>query len=346
MKKTVLLTVVMVFVLTTMVFASGSQESDASNATGSEKYAGKMAWYYPFPHPFGEACKEGIDAYVTDTGIDVAVRIGPEFTIESQLANLEALRAKGYNVFSTFSVDGAAVNGLYEEFVAGGAIVNNVGWDSGRPNKASTLISTNIENSAAEAMEYLAEKMNYKGNIMTLYGDITTTTFTDRLNGVNSVFKKYPDLNLEIELNNMLTNEDALIKIDDALTANYDDIDGIISLGFNISTALCQIMDEKLAAGAKKIPIILIDMDAIIEKAIRDGIVSATVVQNPYGIGYISGKVMTLQSDGYTTRSGVYHIDTGIVIVEKHNIDSYEDDIKKRTMEIVDSLTTEYLEKK
>ena len=78
---------------------------EAPEVTSKTNYEGLLAWYYPFPHPFGEACKAGIDAYVRDTGIPVKVLIGPEFTMTSEIESVEALMGQGYKHYGIFSVD-------------------------------------------------------------------------------------------------------------------------------------------------------------------------------------------------------------------------------------------------
>lgn len=332
----------------TIATDSTSNESTTENEStdeSGESYEGLLAWYYPFPHVFGEGCKAGVESYVKETGIPINIMIGPDFTQESENERIEALLSMGYKYFGIFGVDGAGSNGLYQEIVDAGGIANNLGWDSTQPTPASHLISTDIGKSAEMGMEYLAEQMGYKGKVMACYGPIVDTTFPTRQNAVNSVIEKYPDMEIAVELTDMITNEDALMKMEDGITSHKGEIDGIISLGANSSTAACTILDEMYAKGAERMVSVLIDIDDTISNAIKDGIIDATIVQNEYGIGYISGEVLKLQADGYRPKEGFYHIDTGIVVVTKDNIDDYSADLEKVTQEILSTLTTVYMQK-
>ncbi len=340
MKKIGIVALVLVALMAFALIGGGFAASE-----DPASYEGLLAWYYPFPHVFGEGCKAGVDAYVEETGIPIKVMIGPDFTQESENEKVEALLSQGYQYFGIFGVDGAGSNGLYQEIVDAGGMVNNLGWDSAQPTPASHLISTDIGKSAEMGMEYLAELMGYEGKVMACYGPIVDTTFPTRQNAVNSVIAKYPDMELAVELTDMITNEDALMKMEDGLTSHEGEIDGIISLGANSSTAACTILDEMYSKGADRMYSVLIDMDDTISNAISNGVIDATIVQNEYGIGYISGEVLKLQADGYKPKEGAYHIDTGIVVVTKDNIGDYAGDLEAVTQQILGTLTTSYMEK-
>lgn len=321
------------------------QDVDVNVGEETVKYDNLLAWYYPFPHPFGEACKEGIEAYVRDTGINVKVVIGPEFTMSSELENIEALVSQGYRHFGVFSVDAAAANGMYDELTARGCTFNNLGWDTAQPTAAYHLISTNIYNSAVIQMESLAEFLGYKGNIMIAYESLKDSAIQERRAAVNDVLEKYPDLNVVAEVSDVETVQAATMKIEDTLNANAGNINGIISLGFTCTQALITTLSDYYARGGEKIYCVGIDTDDMINQAITSGVLDATVAQNAFGIGYISGEVFRLQAEGYKPKEGKYHIDTGIVMVTKDNLNSFNADLESLTKEIIGTLTTEYMEK-
>jgi ABC-type sugar transport system substrate-binding protein len=308
--------------------------------------AGLLAWYYPFPHPFGAACKVGIDAYVKETGVPVNVVIGPEFTMTSEIESIEAMMAQGYKYFGIFSCDAAAANGLYEEMVKKGCQVNNIGWDSAPNSVANFVISTDIEKSAEMEMEYVAKLINYKGSIMVCSESTTDSAIQLRHKGIDKILAKYPDMKVGVELTDMLTVEACTTKIGDALSANAGKVDGIVSLGYTCTQALCNVLSDIYQKGTKHIAAVGVDSDEVIAKNIKDGVFDATCVQNPYGIGYISGEVMKLEYQGWTPKSGMYHIDTGAIMADKSNIDSTAAAFTDLTNKIISTLTTNYMEKK
>ncbi|MCE5188715.1 MAG: sugar ABC transporter substrate-binding protein [Eubacteriales bacterium] len=320
-------------------------EAAAADTIDPASYDGLLAWYYPLPHPFGEACKAGIDQYVKDTGINVNVMIGPEFTMSSELENVEALAAQGYKHFGVFSVDAAATDGMYEELIAKGCTFVNLGWNSGEDTPASFLIATNIYNSAVIEMETLAKLMNYKGGIMVAYESVKDSAIQERRRAVEDVMAKYPDMSIVCETFDVETVQAASMKIEDALNANAGKINGIISLGFTCTQALVSSLGDYYGRGGEKIYCVGIDTDDLILQGLEQGTLDATVAQNAFGIGYISGEVLRLQADGYVPREGQYHIDSGIVMVTKDNMNNYSVDLEKVTKDILATLTTVYMEK-
>ena len=329
--------------------AEAATESAAEEAAPADydpaSYEGLLAWYYPFPHPFGEACKEGAEAYVEETGVPINIVIGPEFTLTSELESLESMASEGYKYFMVFSVDAAACDGLYEEFEERGITCNNIGWGTTDETMAHHLVSTNIYESAYKAMEFIGEKLDYKGGIMLAYESPSDAAALERKAAVKDFLAEHEDMELVAEAFDVMTTAEASAKIENTMNANEGKIDAIVSLGFTCTQALVTTLGDYYERGGDKIYCMGIDTDDLIFEGIRNDILDATIAQNSWGIGYISGEVMRLEADGWVPKEGGYHIDTGIVLVNKDTIDTYDQDLKDLTKEIVANLTTEYMEK-
>jgi len=61
-------------------------------------------------------------------------------------------------------------------------------------------------------------------------------------------------------------------------------------------------------------------------KAVQDGIIYATVVQKPFQFGYQSMKALKDLNDGKTVPP---FIDTGILVVNKGNLDSFWNELRE-----------------
>jgi ribose transport system substrate-binding protein len=85
------------------------------------------------------------------------------------------------------------------------------------------------------------------------------------------------------------------------------------------------------------------DTGAAVLAAIRDGSVDATVAQNTFGHGYIPVAIADMMLQGWTPRRRYQFINSGIVVVNKSNIDTYADSIHKLTDGILRDLKTNYL---
>ena len=77
-------------------------------------------------------------------------------------------------------------------------------------------------------------------------------------------------------------------KINALLAAQKDEIDGMIATGYIPSVVASKSLRT---LGDKRIKFVGIDDDPVVLDAIKDGFVSGTMAQNPYGQGYIGAYV-------------------------------------------------------
>jgi ribose transport system substrate-binding protein len=306
-------------------------------------YEGKLACHFPIPTMFGENCFAGVAAYTKDTGVPVKTIMGVEFTQTAQNAQIETLLSQGYKYFGIFGADGAGTNGLMQELESQGCISDNLGWDSVHPTVAKHLVATDLGKAAAIATEKLCELMNYKGNIIVCYGFTAELSYKQRKEAVASVVAKYPDVKIIAELSDMTTPESTLAKFNDGLVAHEGKIDGIVAVGA-YGSSISSVLEEQYQKGAKRMKCVLIDIDDVMIKHIKAGVFDGTIVQNEFGIGYIGSEVLRLQADGWKPKEGMYHIDTGVVYVDKTNIDNYSGQLTGVTKQILQDLTTKYMQ--
>lgn len=338
MKKIVLTAMVLVLVAF-VLFANGQNEE-----MDSEKDSGYMlAWYASAVHPYFDAVQNGVKAFAADTGIDVHQQIGPDWTQDSETQNLEALAAKGFTGFSVYPSDPSGANSIYEELVDNGASIVNFGTSTSLPTPASFAVATAVKDAAMVATEELIALMGGKGQILNVLEVITDANTKLRKEGVEEVVAKYPDVTIVQEISDMTSIEEATEKIDNAIAAKRDEIDGIICTGYTTTVAATQILNE-INAENREIAFVGIDDDPVVLDAIRKGTIDMTIAQNPYGHGYISMMILKLMADGYTPKDGKYFVNSGVAAVTSDNVDTYSEDLMDVTDEILGSLTTEYLE--
>ena len=87
------------------------------------------------------------------------------------------------------------------------------------------------------------------------------------------------------------------------------------------------------------------DDAAAIMQAIKDGIMDGTIVQNPYGHGYLSMLLLQYLSEGYKPKADAYFVDAGFAFATQENLETYNDDILAVTDQIKAELLDKYLEK-
>lgn len=135
-------------------------------------------------------------------------------------------------------------------------------------------------------MEALAKRMDYKGNVAILLGDLANEATRQRTKGVKAVVAKYPGLKVVQEQTAKFTRNDAVDVTSNWLTAG-DDIQAIASNNDEMAIGALQALGKNeqkiLVAGVDGTP------DAL--QMIKNGKMVATVFQDAKGQG--SGAVQT-----------------------------------------------------
>ncbi|KGT93041.1 rhizopine-binding protein [Erwinia typographi] len=135
-------------------------------------------------------------------------------------------------------------------------------------------------------MEALAKRMDYKGNIGILLGDLANESTRERTKGVKAIVAKYPGLKVVQEQTAKFTRNDAVDVVSNWLTAG-DDIQAIASNNDEMAIGALQALGKNdahvLVAGVDGTP------DAL--QMIKNGKMVATVFQDAKGQG--QGAVQT-----------------------------------------------------
>lgn len=336
MKK--FLTVLLAGILGTTMLAGCS--SDSSKGT-------KIVWYAPAPHPYFDEVKQGVEKFAEDEQVEVVMQIGPDWTQASENEKVEALAAQGMTALSIYPCDASGANGLYEELTDRGINVINFGTDTAKPTTASFAVATDVKQAAYDATEAIIKMMGEKGNIINVLEVLEDPNTALRKEGVEECVAQYPDVKIIQEVAGIKNVEEAVSKIESALSAHAGQVNGVVCTGFNTTVGLVQTLSDYYDKQGKdqKIYAIGIDTDPTVMKGIEEGILDATIAQNSKGHGYISCKLLKLLSEGYKVKEGQYFVDGGNVVVTKDNLTTYEEEIQKVTDKILGELVTTYLTK-
>ena len=104
--------------------------------------------------------------------------------------------------------------------------------------------------------------------------------------------------------------------------------------------------------GDKRIHMIGIDHDQVVLKAIKDGYVDGTMLQNPYGQGYIGSYVMAKLASGCKvkddapwakTAQTTRFIDSGTALAGPAQVDHYLDTMRSVTKTLLADFQQKYL---
>ncbi len=320
-----------------VVFALAVGCQDKSGASGDEP----IVWYGMMPHPYISQVQQGVEACEKDNNIKILKVVGKEWTQSDENSNIRALSTMNHKAFSIYPGDPAGANGLFEELKDHGQIVVAYGAEPKVPTPAVFTVATPIKEAAKTAARELIKMMGDKGKILNVLETVTDLNTTKRKEGIEEVVAEHPNVSIYNTISDMTQVSEAKQKIGAALAAGANDIDGIITTGWNPTVAAAAILTEwHKDPSHKRIKFIGIDDDPTVLKAIKDGYIDATIAQNPFGHGYISTTILAMTLNGYKPVKPYQFVDAGIVVVTKNNVDTYKQEVRKITDRIVNDLKT------
>lgn len=321
-----------------------------SSETGDQQTQGadsaKFAWYVPATHPYFEEVKAGVEAFEADNNIDVEIKIGPDWDQKSENEGIEALVVQGYDHIAFYPCDASGAVGMMKELKDSGVTFGVFGAPVSEEEVASIFVAMDVEVAAYNATKFVIEKMGGKGNIINVLEVIEDPNTQLRKKGVERAVAEYPDVQIIQEISNMKTADEASQKIEAALAANIEDVDGIVTTGNTTAVGLANVLKDVLDKNPDKtIYSIGADADPAVLKSIEDGYLTASIANNPYGHGYLTLTFLKYLSEGWEVNDGVYNVDAGYAFITKDNLDTYNEDIEQVTADILANIETEYLHK-
>ncbi len=242
---------------------------------------------------------------------------GPESEakVDEQLAMLEAALAKNPSAICLAAIDSQAVIPLVQRAVDAGIPV--IGFDSGVDSDL-ILATAATDNVAASmlAADKMAELIGGEGKVGIIVHDQTSTTGIDRRDGfINRMADKYPN----IEIVGPQYGEGDHLKSTDiakAMISSNPDIKGFFGANEGSIIGALNAVKELGLEGQ----IVTVGYDSGIQQmtAIRDGIQSGAITQDPIGIGYkaVEAAVMAIRGEELPVM-----IDTGFHWYDASNID-------------------------
>ncbi len=271
-----------------------------------------------FQHQFWQAVKAGADKAAVEFNVDVTFE-GPdsEAQVDRQIDMLAAALAKSPAAIGFAALDSQAAIPLLQKAKEAGIpiIAFDSGVDSDIP--VATAATDNVA-AAALAADKMAEFIGGEGKVAVIAHDQTSRTGIDRRDGfINRMAEAHPKIEVvtvQYGAGDQLQSTEIAKSI---LTANPD-LKGMF--GTNEGSAIGVVNGVK-ESGAKGIVIIGYDSGKAQKDAIRSGLMSGAITQNPVGIGYETVKAAIMAAKGEAVPA---KIDTGFYYYDATNIDSPE----------------------
>jgi len=268
-----------------------------------------------FQHQFWQAVKAGVDQAAEEFDVEVTFE-GPdnETMVDRQIDMLSAALAKKPVAIGFAALDSQAAIPLLKAAQKAGVAI--VAFDSGVDSDIPvTTASTDNVAAASLAADKMAEKLGGKGDVAVVAHDQTSRTGIDRRDGfLNRMKEKYPDINIvavQYGAGDQLQSTELTKAI---LTANPD-LKGVF--GTNEGSAIGVVNGVR---EMKRDDLVIIGYDSgkAQKDAVRSGLMTGAITQNPVGIGYETVKAALAASKGEEVAKT---IDTGFYYYDASNID-------------------------
>lgn len=301
------------------------------------------------PHPYFAAWEQaGLDA-AKDFGLAAAdYKVPQKWELSLQNQMLESLVTQGYNAFLVFPGDPVGTVAIADELAATGAPVMALAGCLKDPSDAVFCMGTDTGNSAYLGTKELLEVLPEGAKIAHFTGFLVDPNTQLRIDAVEQAATEAGAEVIQV-IADIDAPEPAEEKINAYLAAHAGDVDGIITTAWVPAVVASNALRK---IGDKRIKMVGIDHDEVVLNAIKDGYVHGTMLQNPYGQGYIGSYVADRLRAGCTVKEDApfksialtdKFIDSGTVFAGVGDVDNYVGSMQTITKEIFSGFEDTYL---
>jgi len=314
--KRILIFSIILLLLATMVFASGGQEG-----AGAEKQI-TLVMVPKGVHPYYEPCWQGFQDAAKKYGVNADFQAPNKFDVAIQARVIEDLIAQGVDGITISANDDKGLINVVKEAMDDGIKV--ITFDAPAPStEALTYIGTDNETAGYTAGEQMAELMGGKGKVAILQGGLGATNLNLRSQGFQQALKeKAPGIEL-VTIEDTKGDFATAVNVTEALLETYPDLDAIFGVSAYGAPAAATVVKEQGRSG----DLVIGGFDDLKDtlEFIRTGVVDFTLAQRTYAMGWLSVEKLL---DAINGKSITEKIDTGVLIVNNDNVDTYMEDMK------------------
>jgi inositol transport system substrate-binding protein len=200
-----------------------------------------------------------------------------------QLSQVESFISQKVDAIVVNPVDTAATKKITEAAVKAGiplVYVNRRPDDLNLPKGVVTVASNDLEAGQMQ-MQYLAEKMGGKGDIVILLGDLANNSTTNRTKGVKEVLTKYPNIKIEQEQSGIWSRDKGMTLVNDWLTQGRK-FDAVVSNNDEMAIGAAMALQQ---AGVAKGSVLIAGVDGTPDglNAVKKGSLLVSVFQDAKG---------------------------------------------------------------
>jgi ribose transport system substrate-binding protein len=269
-------------------------------------------------HPYFEPVYRGFEDAARRYGILSEIDAPPRFDVALQVKVIEDLIARGVNGIAISANDDKGLVAVIHEAAQSGIKVITV--DAPAPSsEALTYIGTDNESAGYEAGKRVAAAMGGKGSIAVLQGGMAATNLNLRTRGfTRALAESAPHITVVAVVDEGGDFAMSVNKTEETLAA-YPALSAIFSVSAEGAPAAAAVLKREGRAG--KVLVAGFDDLGDTLQGIREGSIVFCVVQNTYRMGWLSVERLV---DAVNGQAIPRVIDTGVVLVDRRNIDTYQ----------------------
>jgi ribose transport system substrate-binding protein len=330
------------------MIGAGMAPSPSAHADASSM---KVALVPPGPHPYFAAWEQAGKDAKRDFHLGAAdFKVPPSWGLSQQNELIESLASQGYNAFLIFPGDPVGSRSTVAELADMGYPSIALAGCIQDPSKALFCMGTDVYKSAYLGTKQLIKAMGGKGRIAHFTGFLVDPNTKLRMQAVEkAVAETNGALKLVQTIADIDAPEAAQDKINSFLAAQGNQIDGIVTTAWIPSVVAAEALRK---IGDKRIKMVGIDHDQVVLQAIKDGYVTGTMLQNPYGQGYVGAYVMSRIAAGCKVRPDApfektsqtsRFIDSGTVFAGPADVGDYLQKMREVTKTLLADFQQKYL---
>ncbi|RBJ86115.1 sugar ABC transporter substrate-binding protein [Pseudomonas sp. MWU12-2534b] len=203
--------------------------------------------------------------------------------VVKQLSQVENFISQKVDAIVVNPVDTAATKKITEAAVKAGiplVYVNRRPDDLNLPKGVVTVASNDLEAGKMQ-MQYLAEKMSGKGDIVILLGDLANNSTANRTKGVKEVLTQYPGIKVDQEQTGVWLRDKGMTLVNDWLTQGRK-FDAVVSNNDEMAIGAAMALKQ---AGVEKGSVLIAGVDGTPDglRAVKKGELALSVFQDAKG---------------------------------------------------------------
>jgi ribose transport system substrate-binding protein len=270
-----------------------------------------------------EPCYEGFQQAAKKYGVKTEFRAPKATEVPQQVEIMENLIARHVDGIALSALDDEGLKAAIGEATAAGIKV--ITFDAPAPSsEALTYIGTANEAAGYAAAEQLAGIIHSQGEVAVLQGGLGSPNLNDRFKGFQRFMaEKAPKVKIVAHEDDQ-SRTDVTVNKTEALLEAHPNLTAIFGLSAEVCPGAAAALEQQGKAGR----VVLAGFDDLPNTvaAIRKGVVSFCIAQRTFKMGWLSiGNLL----DAVNNKPLPRQIDTGIVIINKDNVDTYMQDMKK-----------------